>query len=174
MSGRDRPAGCPSTDAPASLICSPAGFKPLIIAHSPLWDVGWREEAAPDPQSCGGAQAGLCCHQQLPPFWRHRETHVWSKSSSGLIPSSGLTAAWALSSAELQERNWRNCGAAALPKHCGKGMVGPAARPCCRVVLQAASTGLAFPSPPSAVPSLFYLMCRNWFFFLGYCFRCIG
>lgn len=66
------------------------------------------------------------------------------------------------------------CGAAALPKHCGKGMVGPAARPCCRVVLQAASTGLAFPSPPSAVPSLFYLMCRNWFFFLGYCFRCIG
>lgn len=28
--------------------------------------------------------------------------------------------------------------------------------------------------PSSSVPSLFYLMCRNWFFFLGHCFRWIG
>lgn len=92
-------------------------------------------------------------------------------------------AAWTLISAKLlmgaelqpEERSCvLPCGAAALPRHCGKGTAGRAARPCCGVVLQAVSSGLAFPSPPSAVPSLFYLMCRNWFFFLGYCFRWIG
>lgn len=33
--------------------------------------------------------------------------------------------------------------------------------------------GVSCPAPPP-VPSLFYLLCRNWFFFLGHCFRWIG
>lgn len=101
VSGRDRLAGCPHIDVPASLVCTPAGFKALST-------VGCGVKG----RSCGAASVLLthraalvprqvCAITNTSPLLEVPQTRLWSKPSSGLIPSSGLTAAWTLTSTKL-------------------------------------------------------------------------